>query len=187
MIFRDKLYLVLFWYLSYIPLKFYQNPFNSYCMRELQTFIQTRIYSIYKVYFIYNWYINNMNVIFIQTLAKHIMSVHMGGSSAREVAGELPLALVRRYSSYCRTRCGPRLSPTAAQRLAARYVLMRTGAASQERQADKRLAIPITVRYVYHVSRDQISYITFLYYCFILSTFYCFVCCSIFDKRLINK
>nr|XP_032521524.1 DNA replication licensing factor Mcm5 [Danaus plexippus plexippus] len=80
------------------------------------------------------------------TLAKHIMSVHMGGSSAREVAGELPLALVRRYSSYCRTRCGPRLSPTAAQRLAARYVLMRTGAASQERQADKRLAIPITVR-----------------------------------------
>ncbi|CAG9565242.1 unnamed protein product [Danaus chrysippus] len=80
------------------------------------------------------------------TLAKHIMSVHMGGSSVREVAGELPLSLVRRYSSYCRTRCGPRLSPAAAQRLAARYVLMRTGAASQERQADKRLAIPITVR-----------------------------------------
>ncbi|XP_026734655.1 DNA replication licensing factor Mcm5 [Trichoplusia ni] len=82
------------------------------------------------------------------TLAKHIISVHMGGDSVERetAAGELPLALLRRYSAYCRTRCGPRLSATAAERLRARYVLMRTGASQHERQVDKRLSIPITVR-----------------------------------------
>lgn len=85
----------------------------------------------------------------LQTLAKHIISVHMGGDSAeRELsAGELPLALLRRYAAYCRARCGPRLAPSAAERLRARYVLMRSGASHHERQVDKRLSIPITVRY----------------------------------------
>lgn len=75
----------------------------------------------------------------------------MGGDSAEQretAAGELPLALLRRYAAYCRARCGPRLSANASERLRARYVLMRTGASQHERQADKRLSIPITVRYV---------------------------------------
>ncbi|CAH0594150.1 unnamed protein product [Chrysodeixis includens] len=82
------------------------------------------------------------------TLAKHIISVHMGGDSVERetAAGELPLALLRRYAAYCRTRCGPRLAAAAAERLRARYVLMRTGASQHERQVDKRLSIPITVR-----------------------------------------
>ncbi|RVE55315.1 hypothetical protein evm_000213 [Chilo suppressalis] len=82
------------------------------------------------------------------TLAKHIISVHMGGDTTEReaAAGELPLAVLRRYAAYCRARCGPRLSPSAAERLRARYVLMRTGAAQQERDAHRRLAIPITVR-----------------------------------------
>lgn len=83
----------------------------------------------------------------LQTLAKHIISVHMGGDSAeRTTEGEIPLATLRRYSAYCRARCGPRLSASAAERLRARYVLMRTGASTHERAADKRLSIPITVR-----------------------------------------
>ncbi|KAG7298070.1 minichromosome maintenance protein 5 [Plutella xylostella] len=82
------------------------------------------------------------------TLAKHIISVHMGGDSTEReaAAGEIPLATLRRYVAYCRARCGPRLSDTAGERLRARYVLMRTGASQHERQADKRLSIPITVR-----------------------------------------
>ncbi|KOB79422.1 Minichromosome maintenance 5 [Operophtera brumata] len=68
-------------------------------------------------------------------------------------AGELPLAMLRRYSAYCRARCGPRLSASAAERLRARYVLMRTGASQHERQADKRLSIPITVRQLEAVVR----------------------------------
>lgn len=72
----------------------------------------------------------------------------MGGDSAERTiaSGELPLALLRRYSAYCRTRCGPRLSATAAERLRSKYVLMRTGASAHERSTDKRLSIPITVR-----------------------------------------
>ncbi|XP_046971628.1 DNA replication licensing factor Mcm5 [Vanessa cardui] len=82
------------------------------------------------------------------TLAKHIISVHMGGAGGERAAaaGELALPLLRRYAAYCRARCGPRLSAAAAERLGARYVLMRSGASLQERQTDKRLAIPITVR-----------------------------------------
>ncbi|XP_063627771.1 DNA replication licensing factor Mcm5 [Cydia splendana] len=89
------------------------------------------------------------------TLAKHIISVHMGGDSAERstAAGELPLALLRRYAAYCRARCGPRLAAGAAERLQARYVLMRTGALQHERQADKRLSIPITVRQLEAVVR----------------------------------
>ncbi|XP_075982792.1 minichromosome maintenance 5 [Anticarsia gemmatalis] len=89
------------------------------------------------------------------TLAKHIISVHMGGDSVERetAAGELPLALLRRYAAYCRARCGPRLSAAAAERLRARYVLMRTGASQHERQADKRLSIPITVRQLEAVIR----------------------------------
>ncbi|GBP61185.1 DNA replication licensing factor Mcm5 [Eumeta japonica] len=82
------------------------------------------------------------------TLAKHIISVHMGADSTERAtsAGELPLTTLRRYVAYCRTHCGPRLSAVAAERLKARYVLMRTGALQHERAADKRLSIPITVR-----------------------------------------
>ncbi|XP_026314882.1 DNA replication licensing factor Mcm5 [Hyposmocoma kahamanoa] len=89
------------------------------------------------------------------TLAKHIISVHMGGDSVERetAAGELPLSLLRRYAAYCRARCGPRLSASAAERLRARYVLMRTGASQHERQADKRLSIPITVRQLEAVVR----------------------------------
>ncbi|XP_045537903.1 DNA replication licensing factor mcm5 [Papilio machaon] len=89
------------------------------------------------------------------TLAKHIMSVHMGGDSVeRELSsGELPLSVLRRYGAYCRARCGPRLSAEAAERLRARYVLMRAGASQHERHADKRLSIPITVRQLEAVVR----------------------------------
>jgi DNA replication licensing factor MCM5 len=60
--------------------------------------------------------------------------------------GELPLQFLKKYINYCRTRCGPRLSETAGAKLQNRYVLMRTGTREAEVQADKRLAIPITVR-----------------------------------------
>lgn len=43
-------------------------------------------------------------------------------------------------------KCGPRLSTAAAEKLKNQYVLMRTGARSQEQQTNKRCSIPITVR-----------------------------------------
>ncbi|XP_019642262.1 PREDICTED: DNA replication licensing factor mcm5-like [Branchiostoma belcheri] len=45
-----------------------------------------------------------------------------------------------------KSKCGPRLSKEAAEKLKNRYVLMRNGARDHERESEKRNAIPITVR-----------------------------------------
>ena len=44
------------------------------------------------------------------------------------------------------SRCGPRLSEAAAEKLKNRYVLMRSGVREHEMDTEKRLNIPITVR-----------------------------------------
>lgn len=83
------------------------------------------------------------------TLAKHIINVHLSNNkkTPTEVAeGEIPLSTFKKYIHYCRTHCGPRLSQAAAEKLKSRYVLMRSGSGFHEKAADKRLAIPITVR-----------------------------------------
>lgn len=48
---------------------------------------------------------------------------------------------------FVSSKCGPRLSAAAAEKLKNRYVLMRSGAREHERETDKRPSIPITVRY----------------------------------------
>ena len=82
------------------------------------------------------------------TLAKHIINVHLNANrpAQPEQDGEIPLHVLKKYIHYCRTHCGPRLSPEAGEKLRSRYVLMRSGASQQEKASDKRLAIPITVR-----------------------------------------
>lgn len=47
---------------------------------------------------------------------------------------------------YLFSRCGPRLSEAAAEKLKNRYVLMRSGVREHEMDSEKRLNIPITVR-----------------------------------------
>ena len=44
------------------------------------------------------------------------------------------------------SKCGPRISDAAADKLKNRYVLMRSGAKEHERETDKKTSIPITVR-----------------------------------------
>uniref|UniRef100_A0A671R019 DNA replication licensing factor MCM5 n=1 Tax=Sinocyclocheilus anshuiensis TaxID=1608454 RepID=A0A671R019_9TELE len=50
-------------------------------------------------------------------------------------------------------KCGPRLSAAAAEKLKNRYVLMRSGAKEHERETDRRVSIPITVRQLEAVVR----------------------------------
>lgn len=52
------------------------------------------------------------------------------------------------HISIC-SKCGPRLSSEAAEKLKNRYVLMRNGAGEYERETGKKITIPITVRYAY--------------------------------------
>ncbi|XP_076060472.1 minichromosome maintenance 5 [Oratosquilla oratoria] len=82
------------------------------------------------------------------TLAKHVMNVHLNALKTIDETpeGELPLKFLKKYIHYCRSRCGPRLSEVAGEKLKNRYVLMRTGTREAESQTDKRMSIPITVR-----------------------------------------
>lgn len=82
------------------------------------------------------------------TLARHIINVHLNAHKTTDnpKEGEISLSMFKKYIHFCRTRCGPRLSAEAADKLKSRYVLMRSGAFEQEKSSDKRLSIPITVR-----------------------------------------
>ncbi|XP_048377594.1 DNA replication licensing factor MCM5 isoform X2 [Stegostoma tigrinum] len=81
------------------------------------------------------------------TLAKHVMNVHLSAlTQTQAVEGEIELSKLKRYISYCRTKCGPRLSAEAAEKLKNRYILMRSGAREHERESDRSSSIPITVR-----------------------------------------
>merc|ERR1719150_540892 len=83
------------------------------------------------------------------TLARHVMKVHMNAAavSINELQeGELSLSFLKKYINYARSRCGPRLSAEAAEKLKNKYVMMRSSTKEQEEQTEKRVAIPITVR-----------------------------------------
>ena len=109
----------------------------------------------------------------LQTLAKHVMSIHMNAQqiSNEPREGELDLRTLKKFIAFCRrfhifflsnifnnfalscvcdvigySKCGPRLSKSAAEKLQNRYVLMRNGAGAHERETGRRTSIPITVR-----------------------------------------
>ncbi|XP_014818938.1 PREDICTED: DNA replication licensing factor MCM5 [Calidris pugnax] len=81
------------------------------------------------------------------TLAKHVMSLHVSALTQTEaVEGEIELNKLKKFISFCRTKCGPRLSAAAAEKLKNRYILMRNGTRQHEQESDRRSSIPITVR-----------------------------------------
>jgi DNA replication licensing factor MCM5 len=94
------------------------------------------------------------------TLAKHVMNVHMNAThnsgstgTTAQVDGEISLEFLKKFISYARTKCGPRLSEHAAEKLKSQYVLMRGGTLQHERDTGKRVSIPITVRQLEAVVR----------------------------------
>ncbi|CDR43656.1 CYFA0S12e02916g1_1 [Cyberlindnera fabianii] len=80
------------------------------------------------------------------SIANHVLNIHMGRTNNQEVAGEIPLDTMRRYISYCRAKCAPRLSPDAAEKLSSHFVEIRKQVHDKEVEADERSSIPITVR-----------------------------------------
>jgi len=72
-------------------------------------------------------------------LAKHMTSLHKGDIE-EESTGPLSVPELRKYISYCRNRCSPRISADAAEVLKNHYITIR--AAMKQDKA----TIPITVR-----------------------------------------
>ena len=82
-----------------------------------------------------------------ETIAKHVMGIHMGGQGAQEqLQAEIPVEKMKRYIAYAKSRCAPRLSAEAAEKLSSHFVSIRRQVARAEQDANQRSSIPITVR-----------------------------------------
>lgn len=84
-----------------------------------------------------------------ETIAKHVMNLHMNGASntnPEAAQSEIPVEKMKRYIAYAKSRCAPRLSPEAAEKLSSHFVSIRRQVARAEADANQRSSIPITVR-----------------------------------------
>lgn len=83
-----------------------------------------------------------------ETIAKHVMGLHMNSQSQQtsNEDAEIPVDKLKRYIAYAKSRCAPRLSPEAAEKLSSHFVSIRRQVARAEADANQRSSIPITVR-----------------------------------------
>jgi len=77
-------------------------------------------------------------------LARHLAGLHKGEIS-HEVEGEIPVGELRKYLSYCRGKCEPRITNEASEVLANHYISIRKSM-KEEKDAGRDGGIPITVR-----------------------------------------
>eukprot|EP00922_Rhytidocystis_sp_ex-Travisia-forbesii_P059443 GHVS01088150.1.p1 GENE.GHVS01088150.1~~GHVS01088150.1.p1 ORF type:complete len:854 (-),score=172.12 GHVS01088150.1:86-2647(-) len=78
-------------------------------------------------------------------LCKHIMSLQEGTKGTEGVAeGDIPLSRFRRFISYAKHTCRPKLSPGALDKLRTFYVNTRATAREDKRSSTRK--IPITLR-----------------------------------------
>ncbi|KAJ2610602.1 minichromosome maintenance protein 5 [Coemansia sp. RSA 1365] len=111
---------------------------------------QTTILSRFDMIFIVK---DEHNELRDQTIARHVMQVHATRAPVEVEGGELSLETMRRYITYCKERCAPRLSAEAAEKLSSFFVAMRAQLWSLERDSTERSVIPITVRQLEAVVR----------------------------------
>ncbi|KAK4050951.1 minichromosome maintenance protein 5 [Microbotryomycetes sp. JL201] len=81
-----------------------------------------------------------------RTIAHHIMNIHMNRATTEQAVGEIDIDQMKRYVSYAKSRCAPRLSPEAAEKLSSHFVALRKQVQQVERDNNERSSIPITVR-----------------------------------------
>ncbi|PSR80733.1 hypothetical protein PHLCEN_2v6649 [Hermanssonia centrifuga] len=84
-------------------------------------------------------------------IAKHVMNIHMNrpNQNADEngnSVGEIDIEKMKRYISYCKAKCAPRLSAEAQEMLSSHFVALRKQVQQVERDNDERSSIPITIR-----------------------------------------
>lgn len=81
-------------------------------------------------------------------IAQHVMNVHTGNShnNNEHQEGEIPIATMKRYIQYVKSKCAPRLSPEALEKLLSHFVAIRRRLQVNEADMNERSSIPITVR-----------------------------------------
>lgn len=82
------------------------------------------------------------------SIANHVMNIHTGHTDAQlEASGaELSMEKMKRYITYCRLKCAPRLTPEAAEKLSSQFVTIRKDLFIHELEASEKSSIPITIR-----------------------------------------
>lgn len=58
----------------------------------------------------------------------------------------MDLKTMRGYIAYCRTKCAPRLSAAAAEKLSSHFVEIRSQVHRFETESNARSSVPITIR-----------------------------------------
>ncbi|CCF55934.1 hypothetical protein KAFR_0A04980 [Kazachstania africana CBS 2517] len=85
------------------------------------------------------------------SIANHVVNIHTGQVSQEqeelENSGqEISMEKMKRYITYCRMKCAPRLSAPAAEKLSSQFVTIRKQLLINELESTERSSIPITVR-----------------------------------------
>ncbi|CAG8589413.1 3998_t:CDS:2 [Funneliformis caledonium] len=60
--------------------------------------------------------------------------------------GEIDVSKMKKYISYARTRCAPRISPEASEKLSSHFVSIRAEASRADQNKHGHSSIPITIR-----------------------------------------
>lgn len=81
-----------------------------------------------------------------RTIARHIMALHMNRATEAQAQGEIDLDKMKKFISFAKSRCAPRLSPEAAEKLSSHFVSLRKQVQQVERDNNERSSIPITIR-----------------------------------------
>ncbi|KAK5937175.1 minichromosome maintenance protein 5 [Knufia obscura] len=86
-----------------------------------------------------------------ETIARHVMGIHMGNgannvSAEDQITPDIPVEKMKRYITFCKSRCAPRLSKEATEKLSSHFVTIRAQTARHERGANMKSSIPITIR-----------------------------------------
>lgn len=85
------------------------------------------------------------------SIANHVINIHTGHTTQQqqdlENSGmEISIEKLKRYITYCRIKCAPRLSPQAAEKLSSEFVTIRKQLLINELESTERSSIPITIR-----------------------------------------
>lgn len=136
----------------------YQDDMNA----AEQVDFQSTILSRFDMIFILK---DRVDDVFDERLARHIIGIHVQGASVVERPpdeDELSVNKLKRYVSYARKTCKPRLSEGAAEALSNHYVQIRQGISEADASAEKKgkapRMVPITVRQLEAIVRISESF-----------------------------